>query len=133
MIERRLTILNLYRLKRPSEEFEHAVNALAKRVEAEGHPGILSYRFYVNAPENTARAIIEYEGPDAWIGHHEISMGWPEMSAVHAAASLEEVTFFGPVTPEIRDWIESSTLTARIRSGNRFIGGFRRVEPRQKE
>jgi hypothetical protein len=133
MLERQLTILNLYELKGTPEEFERAVRALAKRVEAEGHPGLLSYRFFVNAPESRARAVVEYEGPDAWIGHHELSMGWPEMRALHAAASLEEVSFFGPLTPEIKEWIERSTLTARIRSGNRFIGGFRRVERRKEQ
>lgn len=31
------------------------------RVEAEGRPGILSYRFFVNASERTARGVIDYK------------------------------------------------------------------------
>ena len=87
MIDHRLTILNLYELKGAPEDFEIAVGALATRVEAEGHPGVLSYRFFVNASERTARGVIDYKDADAWIGHHDIAMSWPEMTALHAAAS----------------------------------------------
>ncbi|WP_034883210.1 hypothetical protein M728_000143 [Ensifer sp. WSM1721] len=127
MIDNRLTILNLYELKRMPKDFEVAVGALAKRVEAEGHPGVLSYRFFVNASDRTARGVIDYKNPDAWIGHHDIAMRWPEMSALHATATLAEVIFLGPLTSEIQAWIESSALTARVLSGNTFAGGFQRL------
>lgn len=127
MIDNRLTILNLYELKKTPEDFEISVGALARRVEAEGHPGVLSYRFFVNASERTARGVIDYKDPDAWIGHHDIAMNWPEMTALHAAATLAEVIFLGPLTAEIQAWIESSALTARVRNGNIFAGGFQRL------
>ncbi|AFL51773.1 hypothetical protein USDA257_c32050 [Sinorhizobium fredii USDA 257] len=127
MIENRLTILNLYELKKTPADFEIAVGALARRVEAEGHPGVLSYRFFVNASERTARGVIDYNDPDAWIGHHDIAMRWPEMTVLHAAATLAEVIFLGPLTSEIQAWIESSALTARVRSGSIFAGGFQRL------
>ena len=126
MIDNRLTILNLYELKGTPEDFEIAVGALARRVKAEGHPGVLSYRFFVNASERTARGVVDYKDPDAWIGHHDIAMGWPEMTALHAAATLAEVIFLGPLTSEIQAWIASSALTARVRNGNLFAGGFQR-------
>ncbi|WP_240545110.1 hypothetical protein [Sinorhizobium fredii] len=68
MIDNRLTILNLYELKKTPGDFEIAVGALARRVEAEGHPGVLSYRFFVNASEGTARGVIDYNDPDAGSG-----------------------------------------------------------------
>ncbi|OHV79949.1 hypothetical protein LCM4579_03555 [Ensifer sp. LCM 4579] len=126
MIDNRLTILNTYELKQTPEDFEIAVGALARRVEVEGHSGVLSYRFFVNASERTARGVIDYKDPGAWIGHHEIAMSWPEMTALHAAATLAEVIFLGPLTPEIQAWIERSALTARFRGGNIFAGGFQR-------
>ena len=82
----------------------------------------------MNASEGTARGIIDYEDPGAWIGHHDIAMAWPEMTALHTAARLAEVTFLGRLTHEIEAWIEGSTLTARIRRGNRFAAGFQRPE-----
>ncbi|WP_417684211.1 hypothetical protein [Roseibium sp.] len=119
-----LTILNLYRLTLGASEFTRAITALSKRVEREGHPGVLGYRFFVNGHEKTARAVVDYRDANAWIGHHDIAMAWPEMKALHSVASLTDVTFLGDLTPEIQDWIDRSSLKARVHSGNRFAAGF---------
>jgi len=126
MDELNLTILNRYDLLAPSKEFEAAIGALASRVYREGHSGVLSYRFFVNANDQDARAVIEYADADAWIGHHETSMNWKEMKNLHAAAKLVEVTFLGHVTAEIRSWISNSSLTATVLEGNDYVAGFRR-------
>lgn len=122
-----LTVLNLYRLKGSVEAFTEAIAALSARVEREGERGLLSYRFWVNEAQGTARAVIDYATPQAWIGHHDISMSWPEMKALHAVARLEDVTFLGPLTPEIRDWLVGSTLTATLHDGFTSAAGFRRT------
>lgn len=126
MMKQRLTILNLYELKAPPDHFARAIDALARRVEAEGDPGVLSYRFFVNASEGTARGVIDYSNPAAWIDHHDIAMSWPEMSALHDVAALSEVVFLGAMTSEIQAWIDNSSLSARIRCGYAFAGGFQR-------
>ncbi|HEY6919381.1 MAG TPA: hypothetical protein VI412_08970 [Tabrizicola sp.] len=122
-----LTVLNLYRLKASAETFTAAITALAGRVEREGERGLLSYRFWVNETDGTARAVIDYATPQAWIGHHDISMGWPEMKALHAVAGLEDVTFLGRLTPEIRAWLAKSSLTAKVHDGFVPAAGFRRT------
>ncbi len=129
-MEQRLTILNSYRLNAPPEHFARAIDVLARRVEAEGDPGVLSYRFFVHASEGTARGVIDYVNAAAWIGHHDIAMGWPEMSGLHSVASLTDIVFLGAMTSEIQTWIERSTLTARIRCGYAFAGGFQRQSDR---
>jgi len=122
-----LTVLNLYRLKGSAVAFTDAITALASRVEREGERGLLSYRFWVNEADGTARAVIDYATPRAWIGHHDISMSWPEMKALHAVAGLEHVTFLGPLTPEIRAWLAGSGLTATVHDGFAPAAGFRRT------
>lgn len=126
MLKTTLTAVNSYTLAGPADGFTAATVALAARVEAEGHPGVLSYRFFVNAAEGTARAVVDYANADAWIGHHEIAMAWPEMKALHAAATLSDVTFLGALTAEIRDWLRASALKARIHEGHIFAAGFSR-------
>ncbi len=121
-----ITVLNFYTLKGTAEQFQKAIASLAARVRDEGHLGVLSYRFFLNKTDNSARAVVEYKNAAAWIGHHEIAMDWPEMVALRAVASLDEVTFLGPFTVEIKTWIETSVLTARIHHGNDFAAGFRR-------
>ncbi len=119
-----LTILNHYRLTESPEAFTAAIAALATRVEAEGERGVLSYRFFVSA--ETARAVVDYATPEAWIGHHEIAMAWPEMQALHRVARLSEVVFLGPMTEEIRAWLAASGLQARVESGFVAAAGFHR-------
>ena len=122
-----LTILNLYRLTASAAAFSDAVTALAGRVERDGEQGLLSYRFWLNEPGGSARAVIDYATPEAWIGHHDISMSWPEMKALHTVARLEEVTFLGPLTPEIRSWLAGSSLTATLHDGFAAAAGFHRT------
>jgi hypothetical protein len=116
--------LNHYTLKGRPDEFVVAAQALAARVKSEGHPGVLSYRFFAG-PE-TARAVVDYADAAAWIGHHEIAMGWPEMKALHQAAGLAHSVFLGCVTDEIRAWLARSGLTVRVEEGYTFAAGFRR-------
>ena len=125
-----LTILNTYSLTGSAGAFTAAITALAGRVEAEGHPGVLSYRFFVHKSDAVARAVIDYADPSAWIGHHDRSMVWPEMQALHAVAQLRKVTFLGTVTPEIEKWLSGSGLTAEIAFGFVEAAGFRRQQPR---
>jgi hypothetical protein len=118
-----LTILNTYTLRGTVADFTAAITALAARVEAEGHPGVLSYRFFVGH-QGTARAVIDYADPAAWIGHHDISMAWPEMQALHRTAQLSKATFLGPMTDDIRHWLARSGLQAEIESGYVAAAGF---------
>lgn len=127
VIDPALTVLNRYELSADPQSARAAFAALAARVEGEGHPGVLSYRFFVNDGSATARAVIDYAGPEAWIGHHDIAMAWPQMRALHGLARLAEVTFLGPVTPEILDWLAASPLTARVETGFTAAAGFRRA------
>lgn len=121
-----LVIVNDYNLLAPVSDFTRSISALAARVEREGHPGVRSYLFYANAEEATARAVIHYTGPEAWIGHHDISFGWPEMKALHSVARLAQVSFHGEMTSAIRDWLEAAGLTVPVRHYPDFAAGFQR-------
>ncbi len=120
----RITAVNHYTLTAPAPDFQAATLALAARVRDQGHPGILSYRFFVNADQATARAVVDYADADAWIGHHDIAMGWPEMAALRAASQLTEITLLGPVTSAILEWLARSGLTATVITGHAFAAGF---------
>lgn len=127
MQEHALTIINRYDLTQSVERFARAIRELAQRVAGEGHPGVLSYRFFVNDIERRAQAVIDYEDTSAWIGHHEIAMSWPEMKTLHSVATLREVTFLGPYTAEIDDWLNKSPIRANLVTGFQLVGGFERA------
>jgi|GEM_PF-1954105 len=122
-----IAAFNLYGLLAGRDAFLAATGALAARVAAEGHPGILHYRFFAGDDGREGAATVIYADAAAWIGHHEIAMGWPEMRAMHAVARLREITLMGPVTAEITGWLARSGLTATLRLFPAAGGGFRRA------
>jgi hypothetical protein len=114
--------VNRYTLK-DAAAFDAATLALVKRVRQAGHPGVLAYRFYRH---EDGRAVVRYLDPAAWVGHHDLIMGWPEMAALRAAADLAEVQLFGPVTAEMRDWIDRMALGTKVRFMGEPVAGFAR-------
>jgi quinol monooxygenase YgiN len=110
---------------RDAAAFDSAVAALVDRVESEGHPGVQSYQFYRPTPDE-GRAVVRYADPEAWVGHHDLIMGWPEMAAFRASADLAEVLLFGPVTAAMQDWLARMALGDRVRLMGPATSGFQR-------
>ena len=119
-----VTVVNRYAL-RDAGAFEASITALVARVRDEGNPGVLAYRFFRAGPDQ-ARAVVRYESPEAWVGHHDLIMGWPEMAAQRAAADLLEIELFGPMTAAMQDWIDRMGLGERLRHRGEAFAGFQR-------
>jgi len=67
-----------------------------------------------------------YEGPEAWVGHHDLIMTWTEMAALRAAARLARVDLYGPLTPPMQDWVDRMGLGRKMRHQGEALAGFRR-------
>jgi hypothetical protein len=119
-----IVVVNFYVLRDP-EGFDRALRVLVPRVRLQGHEGLRSYRFFGSGPKER-RLVAVYEGPAAWVGHHERIMAWPEMVALRGAARLARVDLYGPLTPPMRDWIDQMGLTRKVRHQGEAIAGFRR-------
>ncbi|PZQ99296.1 MAG: hypothetical protein DI533_00925 [Cereibacter sphaeroides] len=117
-----LTALLTYRLNGAAAEFSAAAGHMAERVRTDGDPGVLTYRFFVD--EGSARAVVDYRDPAAWIAHHDMIMGWPEMAELRRVATLSEITFLGEVSGAMLDWLSRSGLKAEVRHGARLTAGF---------
>jgi hypothetical protein len=103
--------VNEYSLSDTADAYVSAIGALARRAESEGHPGVLSYRFYVNRSENSAGATIVYADADAWVAHHRMAYQWDEMGALQATISLEGLLIFGPINDEMREMAAGISYT----------------------
>ena len=97
--------INEYDLVDTPTAFTESIAAVARRTEAEGHPGVLGYFFYVNADEQTGGATIIYENAEAWIAHHRIAYQWEEMPAFQATVELKRLTLMGPLNDELEAWL----------------------------
>lgn len=107
-----VVVVNFYAL-RDAAAFDRAVTALVTRMRLFGQPGVKSFRFTGTGPRER-RAVVICDDPKAWIGHHDLITGWPEMAALQAAAQLSRVEILGPVTPAIRDWADQLGLGSKV-------------------
>jgi hypothetical protein len=119
-----IVVVNFYAL-RDATAFSRAVKLLVARVRLTGHPGVRSYRFFGQGAHER-RLVAIYEGPEAWVGHHDLILGWPEMVALRAAARLARVDLYGPLTPPMQEWIDEMGLGRKLRHQGEAIAGFRR-------
>ena len=115
-----IVVVNFYTLRDP-DGFDRALRALVPRVRLQGHVGLRSYRFFGSGPKER-RLVAIYQGPAAWVGHHDLIMGWPEMAAFRAVADLDEVLPFGPVTAAMQGWLDRMALGDRVRVDARGAG-----------
>jgi hypothetical protein len=108
---------------RDAGAFDLAVATLVARVLAEGHRGVGSYQFHRSGLRE-GRAVVRYSDPEAWVGHHDLITGWPELAAFRAAADLEEVILFGPVSAAMQGWLDRMGLGDRVRLMGPQVAGF---------
>ncbi|MES2916042.1 MAG: hypothetical protein V4753_13075 [Pseudomonadota bacterium] len=119
-----IVVVNFYTL-RDSTAFDRAVKLLVARMRLSGHPGVRSYRFFGSGPKER-RLVAIYEGPAAWVGHHDLIMAWTEMVALRAAARLARTDLYGPLTPPMQAWVDEMGLGRKLRHQGEAIAGFRR-------
>jgi hypothetical protein len=119
-----IVVVNFYAL-RDAEAFDRAVKLMVARVRLSGHPGVRSYRFFGVGPKER-RLVAIYEGPEAWVGHHDLIMAWPEMLALRTAARLARTDLYGPISPPMQAWIDEMGLGRKLRHQGEAIAGFRR-------
>ena len=118
--------VNEYELAESAEAYTAAISALAHRTEAEGHPGVLRYQFYVNETDGSAGATIVYADAAAWVAHHQMAYQWEEMAALQATVSLQRLTVLGPVDDTIRRWVSNAGFV--INHYDTLAAGFVRAE-----
>jgi hypothetical protein len=116
--------VNHYALDEPPDVYVAAIKALAKRTETEGHSGVLGYKFFVNASDNTAGAVITYANADAWLGHHQLAYQWDEMVQLQATVSLKRVDLFGPLNDEVRAFMANVKLKFDHSHYDELAAGF---------
>lgn len=124
-VDRRVVQVNEYELQTSADVYVAAIEALAKRTEAEGHRGVLVYQFYVDNNADTAGAVIVYDDADAWAEHHQMAYQWEEMPALQSCVSLQRLTLFGPLTPAIK--VSLATAGIAYVHYESFAAGFFRA------
>ena len=103
--------VNHYDLVQSRDAYIAAIQALAKRTEAEGHAGVLGYKFFTDTKSESAGAVITYADASAWLAHHQIAYEWEEMPQLQATVKLKSLDLFGPLNEEIEGWLSKAVLS----------------------
>ena len=106
----RLTQVVHYDLVQSREAYIEAIQALAERTRKEGHPGVLSYRFFTSSTEETAASVITYADAGAWAAHHQLAYQWKEMPRLQATVKLKRLTLYGPLNEAVASWRQQAGL-----------------------
>ena len=91
-----------YALATPWSEYVAATQALTRRAEQDGDPGLLAYQFYGEEKAGTAANVMVYADAGAWIRHHEMMSEWEERTPFGRTVRFVEYRVHGPLSPEVR-------------------------------
>jgi hypothetical protein len=100
-----------YELAGTADAYVDAIGRLADRTEREGHPGVLQYRFFVNAAAGSAGAVIVFDSADSWRAHHDVAYQWEEMGELQATVRLQRLILFGPLTEEVTSGLAGAGIS----------------------
>src|SRR5215203_5998485 len=100
-----VTLVEVLELTVPFEEFEAAIQAAARRLEAEGVEELVAVHFY-GSPESTdAGAILTFSDRERMIDHIEMISGWEEFERFFATVKPLDVRVYGRLSEEAEEWI----------------------------
>lgn len=113
-------------LTKGKDAFEPFVKDLARKMETDGHSGLIGYNVYFDEADDAAVFVITYENADAFLAHHEIIGNWEEIPHGMTMSQVTGMAFLGPRTPPLDDWISSRPFPFKVGLFNHHAAGFLR-------
>jgi hypothetical protein len=100
-----VTLVEVLELTVPFEEFEAAIQAAARRLEAEGVEELVAVHFYGSPGSTEAGTILRFSDRDRMIDHIEMVSEWEEFETFFATVKPLEVRVYGKLSEEAEEWI----------------------------
>lgn len=89
----------------PFEEFEAAIQAAARRLEAERISQLVALHFYGSPEFTEAGAILTFSDSDHMIEHIEMISSWEEFERFFGTVKPLDVRVYGRLSPEAEAWM----------------------------
>ena len=100
-----VTLVEVMELTTSFEEFEFAIKAAARRLEAEGIDELVTLQFYYDAGSAQAGAILSFADRDRIIEHMRMVAEWEEFRRFLATVRPLDVRVYGKLSAEAEEWI----------------------------
>lgn len=117
-----VTLVEVLELTRPFEEFDEAVRAAARRLEAEGVQELVMLQFYGDPGSGEVGALLTFSDRERIIEHIRMISGWEEFERFFATVRPVDVRVYGSLSAEAEAWIgQFDVLSKRFEE---HIAGF---------
>ena len=100
-----VTLVEVFELTAPYEEFEEAILAVTERLEAEGVRELVSVNFYAEPGSTEAGAILTFSNREQMLEHMGMVSSWEEFRRFFAAVKPLDVRVYGRLNAEAEAWI----------------------------
>lgn len=100
-----VTLVEVLELTRPFEEFAAAVQATARRLEAEGIKELVTLQFYADPASTEVGAILTFTDRNRMMEHIGMITGWEEFNWFLATLKPLDVRVYGKLSTEAEEWV----------------------------
>jgi hypothetical protein len=100
-----VTLVEVLELTVPYEEFEEAIRAAARRLEAEGVQELVSFNFYANPGSREVGAILIFSNRERMLDHIGMISSWEEFRRFFATARPLDVRVYGRPSAQAEAWM----------------------------
>ena len=108
-----VTLVELLELTSSLEEFEEAVQAAARRLEAEGIRELVTLQFYATPGSPEVGAILTFADRARMMDHIELITGWEEFERFFGVVKPIDVRVYGKLSPEAEAWVSQFDVLSR--------------------
>ena len=95
-----VTLVEALQLTRPFEEFTAAIQAAARRLEAEGIEALVTLQFYADPGSDEIGAILTFADRSRIMEHINMIMAWEEFERFFSTVKPIDVRVYGKLSPE---------------------------------
>lgn len=118
-----LTLVELFELRCPFDEFAALLGPVLDRLEREGVAGLVSMQFYAERPQsNRIGAVITFRDAEQLLEHMDMISSWPEFTRFAQMITLVDMRVHGQLNPRAEAWIRQ--FNGPLRKFEQHIAGF---------
>ena len=108
-----VTLVEVLELTKPFEEFEAAIKAAARRLEAEGIKELVTLQFYIDPESTEAGAILTFSDRDRVMEHIGMISKWEEFERFFATVKPLDVRVYGKLSAEAEAWVRQFDVVSK--------------------
>jgi hypothetical protein len=117
-----VTLVEVLELTRPFEEFQAAIQAADRRLEAEGVQELVTLQFYATPGSTEVGAILTFSDRDRITEHLEMITSWKEFERFFGTVKPIDVRIYGKLSPEAEVWVSQFDVISR--TFEEHVAGF---------